>query len=180
LLFILYIFNVRSGRGVQATTATCHTAPEQSGVMTDTTPTMKDDRSSEETNDPLYADRRNFYKVERWSEDDMRVVELLYAGNNLDKARRIFDRAIKHRPRIRLVDPFLILRATWWGWSPQKSTREERDVAIIPNPLHVDVVSIRAPVKSATNLRPISVRYIGVSIRAPMKSAMAPAYLFVQ
>ena len=31
------------------------------------------------------------------------VVELLYAGNNLDKARRIFERAIKHRPRIRLT-----------------------------------------------------------------------------
>jgi hypothetical protein len=59
--------------------------------------------SSEETDDPLYADRRNFYKVERWSKDDMRVVELLYAGNNLDKARHIFERAIKHRPRIRLM-----------------------------------------------------------------------------
>jgi hypothetical protein len=33
----------------------------------------------------------------------MRVVELLYAGNNLDKARRIFERAIKRRPRIRLT-----------------------------------------------------------------------------
>jgi hypothetical protein len=64
---------------------------------------MKDDWSNEETDDPLYADRRNFYKVEKWSKDDMRVVELLYAGNNLDKARRIFERAIKHRPRIRLT-----------------------------------------------------------------------------
>jgi hypothetical protein len=86
-----------------APTATCHNAPEQSGVMTDITPTMNDDWSSEETDDPLYADRRNFYKVEKWSKDDMRVVELLYAGNNLDKARRIFDRMIKHRPRIRLT-----------------------------------------------------------------------------
>jgi hypothetical protein len=29
--------------------------------MTDTTPTMKDDWSSEETDDPLYADGRNFF-----------------------------------------------------------------------------------------------------------------------
>ena len=27
---------------------------------------MTDDWSSEETNDPLYADDRNFYKVELW------------------------------------------------------------------------------------------------------------------
>jgi hypothetical protein len=31
------------------------------------------------------------------------VERLLYAGNNLDKARDIFARAIKHRPRIRLT-----------------------------------------------------------------------------
>jgi hypothetical protein len=93
----------RRQRTLNAPTATCHNAPEQSGVMTDATPTIKDDWSSEETDDPLYADRRNFYKVEKRSKDDMRVVELLYAGNNLDKARRIFDRMIKHRPRIRLT-----------------------------------------------------------------------------
>jgi hypothetical protein len=28
---------------------------------------MPDDWSHEETDDPLYADRRNFYKVEKWS-----------------------------------------------------------------------------------------------------------------
>ena len=28
---------------------------------------------------------------------------MLYAGNNLNKARRVFDRAAKHRPRIRLT-----------------------------------------------------------------------------
>jgi hypothetical protein len=49
-----------------------------------------DDWSSEETDDPVYADRRNFYKVEKWSKDGMRVVELLFAGTDLDKARRIF------------------------------------------------------------------------------------------
>jgi len=28
---------------------------------------------------------------------------MLYAGNNLDKARRIFERTIQHRPRIHLT-----------------------------------------------------------------------------
>jgi len=27
----------------------------------------------EETDDPTYADRRNFYKVEKWSRDGLRV-----------------------------------------------------------------------------------------------------------
>jgi hypothetical protein len=37
--------------------------------------------SDEETDDSLYADRRNFYKVEKWSQDGLRVVLMLYAGN---------------------------------------------------------------------------------------------------
>jgi hypothetical protein len=53
--------------------------------------------------DPRYADRRNFCKVEKWSRDGLRVELMLYAGSNLDKARRIFERATKHRPRIRLT-----------------------------------------------------------------------------
>jgi hypothetical protein len=59
--------------------------------------------SDEETDDPHYADRRNFYKVEKWSRDGLRVELMLYAGNNLDKARRIFERTSKHRPRTRLT-----------------------------------------------------------------------------
>ena len=47
------------------------------------------------------ADRRNFYQVEKWSRDGQRVELLLCAGNNLDKARRIFERAIKRRRRSR-------------------------------------------------------------------------------
>jgi hypothetical protein len=61
--------------------------------------------SDEETDDPHYADRHNFYKVEKCSRDGLRVELMLYAGNNLDKARRIFERTIKHRPRIRLTIP---------------------------------------------------------------------------
>ncbi len=59
--------------------------------------------SDEETDDPHHADRRNFYKVEKWSRDGLRVMMLLYAGNNLDKARCIFERTTKQRPRIRLT-----------------------------------------------------------------------------
>ena len=59
--------------------------------------------SGEETDDPHYADRRNFYKVEKRSRDGLRVELMLYAGNNLDKARRIFERTTKQRRRIRLT-----------------------------------------------------------------------------
>jgi hypothetical protein len=61
------------------------------------------DWSDEETDNPLYADERNFYKVERWSKDDQRIEAMLYAGNRLEKARDIFAKAVKHRPRIRLT-----------------------------------------------------------------------------
>jgi hypothetical protein len=57
----------------------------------------------EETHDPLYADRRNFYKVEKWNRDWMRVELMLYAGDDLDKARRIFEQTVRARPRIRLT-----------------------------------------------------------------------------
>ena len=57
----------------------------------------------EETTDPLVADMRNFYKVEKWTRDGMRVDSLLHAGNNLSKAQEVFANAIKHRPRIRIT-----------------------------------------------------------------------------
>ena len=60
---------------------------------------MTDNWSHKETDDPLYADRRNFYKVERWSRNGQRVNEMLFAGNSLAKAQRIFERFIKRRPR---------------------------------------------------------------------------------
>jgi hypothetical protein len=62
-------------------------------------------RSAQQTRDaeldrrPALRDRRNFYKVERWSRDGLRIDLMLYAGNNLDKVREIFQRAVKHRPR---------------------------------------------------------------------------------
>jgi len=36
-------------------------------------------------------DRRYYYEVEKWSRDGQRVEQLLFAGNNLAKAHRIFD-----------------------------------------------------------------------------------------
>jgi hypothetical protein len=38
----------------------------------------------EETDAPLLADRRNFFKVELWTRDGLHVERLLFAGNNLD------------------------------------------------------------------------------------------------
>jgi hypothetical protein len=47
------------------------------------------DWSSEETDDPVHADRRNFYKVEKWSRDGLRIELMLYAGNSLVKTWRM-------------------------------------------------------------------------------------------
>ena len=47
------------------------------------------DWSEEETDNPAYADDRNFYKVEKWTKDGTKVDRLLYAGNNLEKARTV-------------------------------------------------------------------------------------------
>jgi hypothetical protein len=58
-------------------------------------------KTDEETNDPLIADHRNFYKVEKWTTDGSKVDHMLYAGSSL--AREIFAEAIYHRPRIRLT-----------------------------------------------------------------------------
>ena len=51
----------------------------------------------------LYADQRNFFKVEKCTRDGVKVDSLLYGGNNLDKAREVFDSAIRRRPRIRTI-----------------------------------------------------------------------------
>jgi hypothetical protein len=61
------------------------------------------DWSDEETDISHLADTRNFYKVEKWTKDGMKIDRLLYAGNNLEKSRDVFANAINHRPRIRLT-----------------------------------------------------------------------------
>jgi hypothetical protein len=53
--------------------------------------------------DPLHADRRNFYKVEKWSRVGQRIEELLFTGSSLAKAQGIFERFITKRPRSRLT-----------------------------------------------------------------------------
>jgi hypothetical protein len=59
--------------------------------------------SDEETDEPLIADDRNFYKVEKWTKDGSKVDRMLYGSSNLDKARALFESEIKRRPRIRLT-----------------------------------------------------------------------------
>jgi hypothetical protein len=56
-----------------------------------------------ETDDALIADQLNYYKVEKWTKGGTKVDRILYAGDNLGKAKDIFAEAIKHRPRIRLT-----------------------------------------------------------------------------
>ena len=57
----------------------------------------------EETDNPLLADHRSFYKVETWTRDGMKVDSMLFAGNNLGKAQKIFVNAIREWPRIRIA-----------------------------------------------------------------------------
>ena len=47
--------------------------------------------------DSLVADRRNFFKVELWTRDGLRVDQLLFAGNSFDKARALFTAYGKRR-----------------------------------------------------------------------------------
>jgi hypothetical protein len=53
------------------------------------------DLSDEETDNPVYADERDFYKVEKWTMDGLKVDSLLYAGNDLGKARDVFRKALE-------------------------------------------------------------------------------------
>jgi hypothetical protein len=57
----------------------------------------------EETDDPLVADRCNFFKVELWTRDSLRIERLLFAGNSLDKARAVFAAFGRKRSRTRLT-----------------------------------------------------------------------------
>jgi hypothetical protein len=54
------------------------------------------------SDDPLLADRRNFFKVELWTKD-RHIERLLFAGNSLDKARALSAAYGKRRPRARLT-----------------------------------------------------------------------------
>jgi hypothetical protein len=51
-----------------------------------------------ETDDPDTADQRRYYKVEKWDADELHVEALLYASNDLSKARAIFAALKARRP----------------------------------------------------------------------------------
>jgi hypothetical protein len=61
------------------------------------------DQPDEETDEPLIANDRNYFKVEKWTKDGSKVERMLYGGNSLLRAESVFKAAIKHRPRIRLT-----------------------------------------------------------------------------
>jgi hypothetical protein len=52
-----------------------------------------------ETDDPDEADRRNYYKVERWDAAEQHVFQLLHASNDLSRAHAVFTSETKRRPR---------------------------------------------------------------------------------
>jgi hypothetical protein len=52
-----------------------------------------------ETDDADEADRRNFYKVEKWDAAKQRVEALHHASNDLSRAREVFATEKKRRPR---------------------------------------------------------------------------------
>ena len=63
---------------------------------------LPDPFGPQETTDTHEADRRNFYKVEVWTENDQ-IEALLYAGNRLDRARQIFADETKRWPAERFT-----------------------------------------------------------------------------
>ena len=54
------------------------------------------------TNDPHFADQRNFYKVETWTRDGLHLTGMLHAGNKLEMAYKVFRAFTAKRPRARL------------------------------------------------------------------------------
>ena len=50
---------------------------------------MIHDWSDDETDNPLLADESNFRKVEKWTKDGAKVERMLYAGDDLERAREI-------------------------------------------------------------------------------------------
>jgi hypothetical protein len=55
------------------------------------------------TDDPDDADRRRFYKVEKWDAAELHVEALLHASNDLRRARAVFATEKKRRPRGRYL-----------------------------------------------------------------------------
>jgi hypothetical protein len=51
-----------------------------------------------ETDDPDEANRRNYYKVERWDSTEQHVFQMLHASNDLSRAQAVFAGETKRRP----------------------------------------------------------------------------------
>src|SRR5579859_7956819 len=66
-------------------------------------PKLDDVDFHEQTDSPIYADDRNFYKVEKWARDGTEVDSLLYAGNSLGRAARVV-RKCNQAPAVHPVD----------------------------------------------------------------------------
>jgi hypothetical protein len=56
--------------------------------MSETGPALMSNQSDEETSEPLLADERNFFKVEKWTKDGGKVDRMLYAGNTTSNVRK--------------------------------------------------------------------------------------------
>jgi hypothetical protein len=65
--------------------------------------TIAETHFHEETDDPLLADRRNFFKAKLGTRDRLEIERLLFAGNSLDKARAMFAAFGRKRSRARLT-----------------------------------------------------------------------------
>jgi hypothetical protein len=52
-----------------------------------------------ETDDPDEADRRSYYKVEKWDSTEQHVFQLLHASNDLGRAQAVFMSETNRRPR---------------------------------------------------------------------------------
>jgi hypothetical protein len=52
-----------------------------------------------ETEDADEADRRNYYKVERWDSSEVHIFQLLHASNDLSRAQAVFASETNRRPR---------------------------------------------------------------------------------
>ena len=71
------------------------------GAVCPTVPAASD--MPDETDDPHYADARHFYTVQTWTKNGRHLTEMLYAGNNPEKACEVFRAFAKKRPRSRIT-----------------------------------------------------------------------------
>ena len=66
---------------------------------------------------PNDADRRNFYKVEKWDAAELHIEALIHASNDLECARAIFASEKNRRPRGRYTLRQAILALLWQIYS---------------------------------------------------------------